>query len=53
MQTLAPADTLLLRFSNCANFSIDSVVTNNIVCFGTNDGSAYINSFSGYITSKD
>ena len=47
VQTLAPADTLLLRFSDCANFSIDSVVTNNIVCFGTNDGSAYINSFSG------
>jgi len=47
VQTLAPADTLLLRFSDCANFSIDSVVTNNIACYGTNDGSAYINSFSG------
>ena len=44
VQTLAPADTLDLRFSDCASFSIDSLTINNILCYSTNDGSASISS---------
>ena len=47
VQTLAPADTLLLRFSDCANFSIDSITVSNIACYGTNDGSAFVSSLNG------
>ena len=44
VQLLAPADTLHLRFSDCAAFSIDSISVNNIACYGSNDGSAFIES---------
>tara|TARA_B100001057_G_scaffold197203_1_gene197913 strand:- start:1521 stop:8069 length:6549 start_codon:yes stop_codon:yes gene_type:complete len=47
IQTLAPADTLNLRFSNCNNFYIDSLSISNILCYATNDGSAYIYSLVG------
>ena len=47
VQTLAPADTLLLRFSDCANFSIDSITVSNIACYGTNDGSASVSLVNG------
>ena len=38
---------LLLRFSDCANFSIDSITVSNIACYGTNDGSAFVSSLNG------
>ena len=44
VQLLAPADTLHLSFSDCAAFSIDSLHVNNIACYGSNDGSAFISS---------
>ena len=41
-QTLAPADTITLNYSNCNLFGIDSLQINDITCFGSNDGSASV-----------
>ena len=52
IQSLASADSINLSFSNCAIFAIDSIISNNIICYGNNDGSASIhninNGFGSY-----
>ena len=48
IQTLAPADTLSLGFFDCSIFSIDSLIVNNIDCYGANDGSATINNINKF-----
>ena len=47
IQTLAPADTITLNYSNCSLFAIDSLQINDITCFGSNDGSASVLNLSG------
>ena len=47
IQTLAPADTITLSYSNCSLFAIDSLQINNTSCFGSNNGSASIFSLTG------
>ena len=47
IQTLAPSDTITLSYSNCGLFAIDSLQTNDITCYGSNDGSASVYSITG------
>ena len=46
IQSLAPADSIDISFANCAIFGIDSIITNNVLCYGNNDGSASINNIN-------